>query len=134
MLTTGSQTKRKPKGANEWLLWYFGSKDMGVAHTLSRTFFWSENILWKNDIVGRRVTIFLSSEDSIVNAPLVYAYLGDGSVKGQQSVKYGAEEIDRGQLSVVFCEDLDHGQIFDIKDWRRRLLDEVHAETLVHDT
>lgn len=29
-------TVRPPKGANEWQLWFFASKDPGVAHTLGR--------------------------------------------------------------------------------------------------
>lgn len=66
---------RKPKLANEWLLWFFGSKDIGVAHTLSRTFFWSQNILWKEDLLGHHVTVFLGEKDSVINAPKVRRYL-----------------------------------------------------------
>ena len=102
---------------------------MGVAHTLARTFFWSENILWKKDITERQVTVFLSGSDSIVNAPLVRAYLGDGAEEGQQIVKLLDNPLDGGRLNVVFCENLDHGQIFDLKVWRMRLLDEVFAHT-----
>ena len=43
-------TVRKPTHANEWQLWYFASKDPGVAHTLGRHFHWSENILWRDRI------------------------------------------------------------------------------------
>ena len=32
-------TIRAPKATNEWVLWYFASKDPGVAHTLGRHFF-----------------------------------------------------------------------------------------------
>jgi hypothetical protein len=48
---------------------------MGVAYTLSRTFFWSENILWKNDLLSHHATVFLVGKDSIIDAPLVYEYL-----------------------------------------------------------
>jgi hypothetical protein len=106
---------------------------MGVAHTLSRTFFWSDNILWKNDITERQVTIFLSGKDSIVNAPLVYAYLRDGAEEGQQKVKHFEPPVDGGRLNVVFCDNLDHGQIFDLTIWRMRLLDEVLAQARVRE-
>lgn len=105
---------------------------MGVAHTLSRTFFWSENILWKSDITGRQVTIFLSGNDSIVNSPLVRAYLIDGAKDGKKKTKKDATRydnlVDEGRLDVVFCDNLDHGQVFDITVWRMRLLDEVRAQ------
>jgi hypothetical protein len=145
-----NQIFRRPKFANEWLLWYFGSKDMGVAHTLSRTFFWSENILWKEDIVGRHVTVFLGGKDSIINAPLVRAYLQAGIRKEQQNDEYtssrseaseanhGPEKIvpssgliEDGQLNVVWCADLDHGQIFDLAVWRMRLKGEILAQARV---
>lgn len=108
---------------------------MGVAHTLFRTFFWSENILWKDDLIERHATVFLSGKDSIINAPLVRAYLQAGAGEGQQNGQYTssrsegseanpADKID-GQLNVVWCAGLDHGQIFDSAVWRIRLESEV---------
>jgi hypothetical protein len=99
---------------------------MGVAHTLFRTFFWSENIL---------ATVFLSGKDSIINAPLVRAYLQAGVGEGQQNGKYTSSRSEsseanpadkiNGRLNVVWCADLDHGQIFDLAVWRVRLENEV---------
>lgn len=43
-------TVRHPVRANEWELWYFASKDPQIAHTLGRHFFWSENVLWRDQI------------------------------------------------------------------------------------
>jgi pimeloyl-ACP methyl ester carboxylesterase len=43
-------TMRPPVRAQEWELWWFGSKDPQVAHTLGRHFFWSECVLWRDDI------------------------------------------------------------------------------------
>ena len=132
-------TVRKPKLASEWLLWYFGSKDLGVAHTLSRTFFWAENILWKEDLSGHRATVFLSGNDAIINAPQVYAYLGgdDPTAKHTLVAKKslaGDDTKDRENLlSVVWCDSLNHGQIFDFPAWRRRLkntmLKEAQSQT-----
>jgi len=80
-------TARQPVHANEYLLWYFGSKDIGVAHTIARKFFWSENILWKEDLgvkgkkrgEGRNVTVVLSGKDLIVNTETVGQYLAASS-------------------------------------------------------
>ncbi|EXJ94686.1 hypothetical protein A1O1_03083 [Capronia coronata CBS 617.96] len=150
-------TVRAPKHANEWLVWYFGSKDMGVAHTLSRTFFWSQNILWKDDLFAHRATVFLSAKDSIINAPQVRRYLqameeeeeeeekqekggvqekGHASVPVPDNVTTQIEKsktdqptttdlCNHGSLDVVWCPDLDHGQIFDLAHWRGRLKEEI---------
>ncbi|TVY55684.1 hypothetical protein LCER1_G002760 [Lachnellula cervina] len=70
-------TRRKPKRANEHQLYYFASMDMGVSHTLSRHFFWNENVLWKKDLVGRKTTVSLGGKDLIVNTEAVGRYLSD---------------------------------------------------------
>lgn len=71
-------TRRKPVHANEHQLYYFASMDMGVSHTLSRHFFWNENVLWKKDLEGRRVTVSLSGRDLIVDTEAVGRYLSEG--------------------------------------------------------
>jgi hypothetical protein len=43
-------TVRPLKHVKEWQLSFFGAKDPGVAYTLGRQFFWSENILWYDRI------------------------------------------------------------------------------------
>lgn len=68
-------TRRKPKRANEHQLYYFASMDMGVSHSLSRCFFWSENVLWKSDIGDRAVTVSLAERDLIVDTEAVGSYL-----------------------------------------------------------
>jgi hypothetical protein len=65
-------TVRQPRRANEWQLWYFASKDPGIAHALGRRFFWSQNVMWKKDVEGfvndgRRLTVSLGGKDLIVN-------------------------------------------------------------------
>lgn len=70
-------TRRLPKHANEHQLYYFASMDMGVSHTLSRHFFWNENVLWKKDLEGRKVTASLSGKDLIVDTVAVGRYLSD---------------------------------------------------------
>ncbi|KAI1158485.1 hypothetical protein F5B18DRAFT_85720 [Nemania serpens] len=90
-------TRRKPRRANEYLLWYFASMDPGVAHCLGRHFFWKDSIAWKEDLVQilenspddggvgstaqlkksqlRKVVVCLAERDLIVNTPAVLRYL-----------------------------------------------------------
>ncbi|KAI2638450.1 Alpha/Beta hydrolase protein [Xylaria nigripes] len=90
-------TRRKPRRANEYLLWYFASMEPGVAHCMGRHFFWKDSIAWKEDLVrisekpfdgtgmngstqpkkprSRRVTVCLAEQDLIVNTPAVLQYL-----------------------------------------------------------
>ncbi|KAJ8113863.1 hypothetical protein ONZ43_g5050 [Nemania bipapillata] len=90
-------TRRKPRRANEYLLWYFASSDPGVAHCLGRHFFWKDNIAWKEDLIQivenpltsrgtnratqpkklrlRKVAVCLAERDLIVNTPTVLRYL-----------------------------------------------------------
>ncbi|KAI1398047.1 Alpha/Beta hydrolase protein [Hypoxylon fuscum] len=93
-------TRRKPREANEWQLWYFASMDPGVAHALSRHFFWKDNIVWKEELLGvargsptkmdggvddegvrttarppRKVAVCLAERDLIVDTPIIARYL-----------------------------------------------------------
>lgn len=123
-------TVRKPTHANEWQLWYFASQDPGVAHTLGRRFFWSENVLWLDDLLplmkttGLRVTVSLAGRDLIVDTEAVGRYLVGG-----KPAKYGTFEEDwkfkewKGEgLEVTWNEDQDHAQVFDSKSKRAKLV------------
>ncbi|KAI0882354.1 uncharacterized protein GGS22DRAFT_170749 [Annulohypoxylon maeteangense] len=96
-------TRRRPREANEWQLWYFASMDPGVAHCLGRHFFWKDNIVWKEELVGaarglsaeavgvddqgtratarplRKVAVCLAERDLIVDTLMVAQYLGADS-------------------------------------------------------
>lgn len=120
---------------------------MGVAHTLSRTFFWSENILWKNELLNHHATVFLAGKDSIINAPLVYEYLqatggGEDNKIKTRRISFHSDDIpadydfetavlekhaDDDRLNVVWCPNLDHGQIFDLQPWRKQLVEDTLA-------
>ncbi len=69
------QICRKPTSAEEYLLSYFGSKDIGIAHTLFRRFFWAESILWKEDIQNHQVSVALAGSDLVVDTKVIGAYL-----------------------------------------------------------
>lgn len=148
-------TRRKPSSANELQLYYFASMDMGVSHTLGRHFFWSENILWKEDLVGRKVTVSLGARDLIVNTAAVGKYLSqdnafktvgltDGNVEnGETQLKrrnpHNDLRLDKtlveedwktrawqgNGIEVVWWSDLDHAQVFDKPDTRKRILDVI---------
>jgi hypothetical protein len=112
------QTYRFPTRANEWQLYYMASKDLGVAHTLARRFFWSENILWREELhqgfPGRRVTVILGGKDIIVNTENVGPYLANAS---EESRAVGAwkdwEWTGEESLEVVYFPELDHAQVFE---------------------
>ncbi|KAH0827380.1 hypothetical protein J3R83DRAFT_4033 [Lanmaoa asiatica] len=106
---------RSPRSANEWLLWYFASRDPDVSRTLLRHFFWAENILWKEDLHDKVVAVALSGQDQVVNAEAVRKYL-TGEDEG---TAYWRE----GRLEVLCYPELDHSMIFHTKKRWGRLID-----------
>jgi hypothetical protein len=106
---------------------------MGAAHTLFRTFFWSESILWKEDISDKRVSVFLGGRDQVIDTKQVHKYLTqshdfvDEGLDDDVSWKQGEGVwiAPDGQLKVIYSEELDHAQIFDSKRRLPGLVDEV---------
>jgi hypothetical protein len=98
---------------------------MGVAHTLSRRFYWAENILWKEDLQNRRVAVSLAERDLIVDTQAIGAYL-TGADDWALETKGWKDGIwkDGGGLEVLWFQELDHAQVFD-KERTRRMLVEV---------
>ncbi|KAI6781297.1 uncharacterized protein J7T54_004070 [Emericellopsis cladophorae] len=110
-------TRRRPRQANEWQLWYFASTDPGVAHCLGRHFFWRENIIWAEDLLhnDRKVAVSLAGRDIIVNTAAVGEYLEQEK-----------------NIQVVSFPGLDHAQVFDDRRGLRTLVDLVHATTAAY--
>ena len=106
---------------------------MGVAHTLARRFFWSENILWKEDIRGRRVTVALGGRDLIVDTESVGRYLaraGTGKEDGGEGSTADAwkkQEWRGSGTDLLWFEEQDHAQVFDSRARRKLLVDVVRA-------
>jgi pimeloyl-ACP methyl ester carboxylesterase len=142
-------TRRTPKYANEHQLWYFASMDMGVSHTLSRHFFWNENVLWKADLQNRNVTVSLAGRDLIVNTEAVARYLTSPDSKWtEQMDKYPAAATDNDNrvgdgrsefmdrkwvgrgIDVLWFDDLDHAQVFDTAATRRPLVRAIREYSL----
>ncbi|EIW51855.1 uncharacterized protein TRAVEDRAFT_24907 [Trametes versicolor FP-101664 SS1] len=110
---------RAPRRANEWQLWYFASRDPDVARALARHFFWAENVLWKEDLVGRDVAVVLSGKDQIVDAAEVRRYL-----TGEEDAEIEFAWRKDG-LEVLYYPELDHSKVFDTKELRRPLVEIV---------
>jgi pimeloyl-ACP methyl ester carboxylesterase len=99
---------RQPRSANEWQLWYFASRDADVSRSLSRHFFWTENVLWKEELDGRPVVVVLSGDDQIVDSEAVRLYL-----TGEDEASAVWE---RDSLKVLFYTGLDHATVFDSRE------------------
>jgi len=106
---------RAPRTANEWQLWYFASRDPDIARALARHFFWSENILWKEDLAGRPTAVVLSGRDQIVDAVEVWKYL-----TGEDNWRFRWKG---DGLEVLYYADLDHAMVFDIEKRRRPMIE-----------
>lgn len=104
------------------MLWYFASRDPDVSRTLARHFFWTENILWKDDLRDRVVAVALSGRDQVVNAEAVRRYLTreDGSCSDWEEKAYWRGG--GGRLEVLCFPELDHAMVFDTRARRRRLM------------
>lgn len=139
-------TCRPPQRANEQQLWYFATMDQGVAHTLGRSvliihvvafntdcarcFFWSEIILWKEDIEGHQVTVSLSGKDLIVDSEAVGRYLTKG-VDMPTSEEWKCLEWEGKGLDILWFEELDHAQVFDSRRSCEILVNVIREYSLV---
>ena len=84
---------------------------MGVAHSLARRFFWSDNIIWKEDLGvkgvegggGRDVTVVLSGKDLIVDTEAVRRYLMASSSEEPVAID-GAPRVMNEDEKVTFTK------------------------------
>ncbi|TID15234.1 Eukaryotic peptide chain release factor GTP-binding subunit [Venturia nashicola] len=113
-------TAKKPVGANELQLWFFAAQDMGIAHVLRRHFFWTENILWKEDIEGRDVTVSLSGKDLILDTEAVGRY-----VTGIDNADWRDKQWTGKGLDILWFPDCDHASVFDESEPVQKMADIV---------
>lgn len=113
-------TARKPRRPNERQLYYFASSDMMVAHTLARHFFWAENILWKEDLKGRDVTVSLGGRDLIVDTETVGKYIAGKDLKSEDGSWKEKEWTGTG-IETIWWPTCDHAQVFESIEGRARL-------------
>lgn len=114
-------TARRPKGANERQLYYFASTDMMVSHTLARHFFWAENILWKEDLRNRDVTVSLGGRDLIVDTESVGKYLNDVDLKSEDT-RWKDHNWQGNGIETIWWPTVDHAQVFERRDGRAKLV------------
>jgi pimeloyl-ACP methyl ester carboxylesterase len=152
-------TARQPSHAKELVLWYFGSMDIRIAHTLGRRFFWTENILWKEDLEledgYHDMTVLLSGNDDIVDVNAVRRYLpptqGTKHETRYGAARTGTSDATNGLLELcaengkdlednlmplagkglktVWLDGLHHGQAFEFGRTRGHLAQIVRAYT-----
>lgn len=126
-------TRRKPQLANEYQLRYFASTDLLIAHSLARKFYWAENVLWKQDLRGRNVTVALSAKDIIVPTTAIARYLRENDSDSGMSRAVDAVHAHEGDswdpegLSLLWYPDCDHAQMFDRPRKFARLVDVLKA-------
>jgi pimeloyl-ACP methyl ester carboxylesterase len=134
-------TRRPPRKANEYQLWYFASMDLGVAGALGRHFFWRENIIWKEELVHvhgaegprRKAVVCLSGRDLIVDAESVARYLltvgefGKEGGKGEVGFDAGVDQtlVGKEGFEVVWFAEMDHSQVFEKARERDRVVEVV---------
>ncbi len=144
-------TPRYYSSAAAWQLWYFASRDADIARTLCRTFFWTECVVWREDIEvflsgntvddfavaggvdsnkSRNMAVVLGGMDQVVPAEAVRRYLtGEKKWKeqwlGRNHRNVGQMQVKGGNLEVLFNPHLDHAVIFDKEKWAIPLLDVV---------
>lgn len=137
-------TRRMPRTANEWQLWYLASMDPGIALVLGRHFFWRENIIWKDELLNkdgssqRKAAVCLASRDLIVDTQSVARYLvsntgltdyaRDHSLRQDDALmaafNKGFTKTDSG-IDLLWFTGLDHAQIFDTPQRYGRVLELV---------
>ncbi|KAF2744803.1 hypothetical protein M011DRAFT_407644 [Sporormia fimetaria CBS 119925] len=119
-------TARTPRRANEHQLHYFASTDMMVSHTLARHFFWADNILWKDDLRGRDATVALAGRDLIVDTESVGKYLAGIDMQSEDS-SWKETTWNGTGIKTVFFPTCDHAQVFEKREYRRRLGDIIRS-------
>jgi len=120
---------RQPRHADEWLMWYFASRDPDISRTLSRHLFWFESILFREDVMGAGrdgrkkpyVAVSLAGRDRIVDAPAVRAYLtGEKEQDSGSPSRWGCDG-----LEVLYFPELYHGSVLECRALRSALLEVI---------
>ncbi|CAE8642512.1 unnamed protein product [Polarella glacialis] len=91
---------RKPNSPTQLLINYFLAKELYIAHSLSRNFFWHQNQLWPEELPPGPTLVVLSGRDSIVPAHSVRRYLTTYK-----------QRCNLTSLRVLWFPDLGHGEI-----------------------
>lgn len=90
---------RRPADPTQLLINYFLAKELYIAHSLSRNFFWHQNQLWPEELPCPTLVV-LSGRDSIVPAHSVRRYL-----------TFYKQHHNLASLEVLWFPNLGHGEI-----------------------
>ncbi|KAK4224814.1 alpha beta hydrolase [Podospora fimiseda] len=131
---------RQPKKASEWQLHYFASRDMGVAHSITRRFDWSENVMWKEELMRHKrrvpVVVALAEEDIIVDTEGLKQYLVVD--KGLNTRVYDSEDIlkdgwndTKDELGIIWFKGINHSEMFDKPERWDVLVEVVRAHSTI---
>ncbi|TPX64204.1 hypothetical protein SpCBS45565_g06028 [Spizellomyces sp. 'palustris'] len=114
---------RPPTSVLELLMSYFVSREMYIAHSLSRHFHWSKNILFYDELPlptadgrGGRNAVLLAGHDAIVPAPRVKAYLAAHHSQSSETL-----------LDVLYYPTRHHGELL----LRKSMLDPIMSKILI---
>lgn len=123
---------RHPHKASEWQLHYFASTDMGAAHSITRRFDWSVNVLWREELKGRTVTVVLASEDIILDTRAVQKYLAEDEelnphVFDAKDLPLSGHRDAREGLDIIWLDGLNHSEVFESAAAWRPLVPILHG-------
>ncbi|KAL5412980.1 hypothetical protein PMIN06_004469 [Paraphaeosphaeria minitans] len=71
-------TSRKPKDANEIEIAWAATKEPDIAFTIAKRFCWRKHIIWQEDLLRCPTTVVVGSDDCLVNAEAIAAYVTKG--------------------------------------------------------
>lgn len=100
---------RRPATPTQLLIHYFLARELYIAHSLSRNFFWFQNLLWPEEL-SMPALVVLGGQDSIVPAHSIRRYLAAfkqrlrvDTVKVLWFPEMGHGEINFGPVGVAAC-------------------------------
>lgn len=122
---------RHPRKASEWQLHYFASTDMGVAHSITRRFDWSENVLWRDEMKDRTITVVLAGGDIVLDPYALVKYLSESPELKTQFLKRPDFERAQGisgaaELNILWYDKLNHSEVFDSASAWKPLVEILH--------
>lgn len=106
---------KNPASGLELLMQWFVGRELYIAYTLSRRFFWQDNILWP-DQLQCPCTVVLSANDQIVPAYAVYRYLTSWAANNN---------VDRSKLQVELLPETSHAGFLLCKETQGRIIDNI---------
>ncbi|EFX01894.1 alpha beta hydrolase fold family [Grosmannia clavigera kw1407] len=123
---------RQPHKASEWQLHYFASTDMGAAHSITRRFDWTVNVLWREELKGRTVTVVLAGRDIILDTRALQSYLAADEelsphVFDAKDLPASGRRDAREGLDIVWYDDLNHAEVFESAAAWRPLVPILHS-------